>query len=131
MNASTQLAKHLREVFFGGNWTVSNVKEQLADVTWQQATTQVQSFNTIATLAFHISYFVSVVTKVLEGGPLEGNDKLSFAHPPINSQEDWSVSNKKYSRMLITLQTLLANCRRKSYIPIFPIRSTGSTSGTF
>jgi hypothetical protein len=26
---------------------------------------------------------------VLEGGPLEGNDKLSFAHPPINSQEDW------------------------------------------
>jgi uncharacterized damage-inducible protein DinB len=89
MNASIQLAKHLREVFLGGNWTVSNVKDQLADVKWQQATTQVYSFNTIATLAFHISYFVTVVTKVLEGGPLEGNDKLSFAHPPINSQEDW------------------------------------------
>lgn len=95
MNASTQLAKHLREVFFGGNWTVSNVKDQLADVTWQQATTQVHSFNTIATLAFHISYFVSVVTKVLEGGPLEGNDKLSFAHPPINSQEDWERFQQK------------------------------------
>lgn len=91
MNASTQLAKHLRDVFFGGNWTVSNVKDQLADVTWQQATSQVHSFNTIATLAFHISYFVTIVTKVLEGGPLEGNDKLSFAHPPINSQDDWDL----------------------------------------
>jgi len=89
MNASTNIAKHFREVFFGGNWTVSNLKEQLADVTWQEATTQVYSLNTIATLTYHIGYFVTVVLKVLQGGPLDGNDKLSFDHPPINSQEDW------------------------------------------
>lgn len=95
MNTSTQLAKHLREVFFGGNWTVSNVKDQLADVSWQQAVAQVYSFNTIATLAFHISYFIPVVAQVLQGGPLEGNDKLSFAHPPIGSQEDWEEFQQK------------------------------------
>jgi uncharacterized damage-inducible protein DinB len=95
MKASTQLAKHLRDVFFGGNWTTSNAKDQLADVTWQQAITQVQSLNTIATLAFHISYFIPVVAQVLQGGPLEGNDKLSFAHPPINSQEDWDQFQQK------------------------------------
>jgi hypothetical protein len=89
MTTSTQLAKHLRDVFFGGNWTVSNVKDNLADVTWRQAVTKVHSFNTIATLAFHISYFIPVVAQVLRGGPLEGNDKLSFVHPPIESQEDW------------------------------------------
>jgi hypothetical protein len=27
--------------------------------------------------------------KVLQGGPLEGSDKYSFDHPPIQSQEDW------------------------------------------
>lgn len=89
MTTTTQLAKHLRDVFFGGNWTVSNVKDQLADVTWQQAIAPVQSLNTIATLAFHTGYYLPVVTRVLEGGPLEGSDKFSFAHPPIASQEDW------------------------------------------
>lgn len=89
MTTSTQLAKHLRDVFSGGNWTVSNVKEQLADVTWQEAITPVASLNTIATLAFHISYYLPVITRVIKGGPLEGSDKFSFAHPPIDSQEDW------------------------------------------
>lgn len=29
------------------------------------------------------------VKKVLEGEPLNASDKLSFDHPPVNSQEDW------------------------------------------
>ncbi|MCE3226789.1 MAG: hypothetical protein K0S32_1340 [Bacteroidetes bacterium] len=89
MNTSQNVAKHFREVFFGGNWTVSNLKGQLADVTWQEATTKVHSFNTIATLTFHINYFVDVTMKVLEGGELNAHDKFSFDHPPINSQADW------------------------------------------
>ncbi len=89
MNTPAQLAKHFREVHFGGNWTWSNMKDTLADVTWEQAVTKVHAFNTIATLVFHINYFVDVVLKVLEGGPLVGDDKLSFDHPPINGPEDW------------------------------------------
>lgn len=89
MTLSTQLAKHLREVHFGVNWTWSNLKENLADVTWQEATTQVDSFNTILALVFHINYYVRAATKVLQGGPLDSKDKYAFAHPPILSQEDW------------------------------------------
>lgn len=89
MNLSTQIAKHFREVFFGGNWTSSNLKEHLSDVSWQQATSQVYDLNTIATLVYHITYYVSVATKVLQGGPLEGKDIYSFDHPPIQSAEDW------------------------------------------
>jgi len=89
MSINNQLAKHFRDVHFGGNWTVSNMKDQVKDVTWQQATTKVQSFNTIATLVFHTHYFVNVLLKVLQGGPLDAHDKYSFDHPPINSQEDW------------------------------------------
>ena len=89
MSLPAQIAKHFREIYFGGNWTVSNLKEHLADVTWQQATTQVYDLNTIASLAFHINYFVAVVLKVLQGEPLKGSDKNSFDHPPIHSGEDW------------------------------------------
>ncbi len=89
MNFPQQIAKHLREVYFGGNWTASNLKDALANVSWQQATTQVYSFNTIATLVFHSNYYVSAVIKVLEGEPLNARDQDSFDHPPIHSQQDW------------------------------------------
>lgn len=89
MNLNQQIAKHFRDVHFGGNWTTSNLHDQLKDVTWQQATQQVNDLNTIATLTYHIHYFVHEVLKVLKGGQLEAHDKYSFDHPPINSQKDW------------------------------------------
>ena len=89
MNLTTQIAKHFREVNFGGNWTSVNLKDSLADITWQQATTKVYSFNTIATLVFHTNYYVSAVLKVLQGEPLNAKDTYSFEHPPILSKEDW------------------------------------------
>jgi uncharacterized damage-inducible protein DinB len=88
-NTPKLIAKHFREVYFGGNWTVSCLKEHLADVTWQGATTPVSTGNTIAALTYHIHYFVRVVLRVLEGGPLKGDDKVSFDHPPINNSDDW------------------------------------------
>ena len=95
MSITSHLAKHLRDVHFGGNWTTSNLKDNLADVTWQQATTRVESFNTIVTLVYHVHYFISAVTKVLQGEPLTANDKYSFDHPPINSQEEWETMLNK------------------------------------
>lgn len=89
MTLTKQIAKHFRDIHFGGNWTVSNLKETLSDITWEQATTKIHSLNTIAILTFHMNYFVSVVLKVFQGGPLEGDDKFSFNVPPINSQKDW------------------------------------------
>jgi hypothetical protein len=107
MKLSSQIAKHFREVHFGGNWTVSNLKDTLAGVTWQQATTKVQSLNTIAALVFHINYFVAVQLKVLQGGPLEGNDKFSYDVPPINSEEDWQKLKDKALSEAEQLATLI------------------------
>jgi hypothetical protein len=50
MNIPQQIAKHFREIHFGGNWTSSNLKEHVSDLTWQQATTKVYSCNTIVAL---------------------------------------------------------------------------------
>jgi hypothetical protein len=89
MNTSGLIAKQFRDFNYGGNYTGVNLKDTLKGISWEQATQKVESFNTIAALVFHINYYVSVVIKVLEGGPLVGSDKLSYDVPPINSREDW------------------------------------------
>ncbi|AVI49645.1 DUF1572 domain-containing protein [Pukyongia salina] len=89
MNYTSQIAKHFRDLYFGGNWTAVNMKDTLSDVDWKQATTKIDSFNTLATLVFHTNYYVDILIQVLEGGPLDGNDKLSFDHPAVKSEEDW------------------------------------------
>ena len=89
MNTVVQIAKHFRDVHFGGNWTSVNLKESLHDVTWTEATARLYSFNTIAALVYHINYYVKAVLKVLEGEPLDAHDKFSFDVPAINSAEDW------------------------------------------
>jgi hypothetical protein len=86
---TTQLAKQVRDVHFGGNWSSVNLKETLGDVSLEQATAKVYSFNTIVALVFHINYFIDAVLKVLEGGALTAHDKFSFDHPPISSRENW------------------------------------------
>lgn len=84
-----EIAKHFRDVYFGGNWTSVNLKDTLAGISWNEAITKVHNLNTIAALAFHINYYVNPVLKVLQGKPLIANDKFSFEHPTINSEEDW------------------------------------------
>ena len=90
MSLAQQIAKHFRDVHFGGNWTTVDLKTTLAGVTWQQATVKVDDLNTIVTLVYHMYYYVNTVLQVLKGGPLTGNDKMSFDHPPINNEQDWN-----------------------------------------
>jgi hypothetical protein len=89
MNLSAQIAKHFRDVHVGGNWTTSNLKDNLAGLNWEQATKKVYSCNSIVSLVFHMNYYVSAVTKVLQGGSLDAKDAHSFDHPPVRSQSDW------------------------------------------
>lgn len=89
MTVTEQIAKHLRDVYFGGNWTACNLRDKLADVTWQQATTKVHALHSIAELVYHINYFDAATLQVLRGGPLDAHDKFSFDCPAIRSAEDW------------------------------------------
>ena len=95
MNITYQIAKLFRDVYHGGNWTAVNIKSTLADVDWKQATTKLQSFNTIAILVYHINWYVEAVTKVLNHEPLEGNDKDSFNLSPVESAGDWLALQQK------------------------------------
>lgn len=93
-----QIAKHFRDIHFGGNWTTTNLKDTLDGLSWVQATTKVLDFNTIATLTYHTTYYVSALLKVLQGAPLDAKDEYSFNLPPIQSQEDWQqLLNKAWA----------------------------------
>ncbi|HEX5625032.1 MAG TPA: DUF1572 domain-containing protein [Saprospiraceae bacterium] len=95
MNPSQQIAKHFRDVHFGGNWTSVHLKAVLSDVDWKQATTPVYDFNTIATLVNHTGYYVKALIDVLQGKALVAKDQYSFKHPPIQSEEDWKSMQDK------------------------------------
>jgi hypothetical protein len=89
MSLLKQIATQFRQVHFGGNWTSVDLKNTLEGITWEQATTEVHSFNTIAVLVYHVNYYVKVVLRVMRGQPLDAHDKYAFDCPPIQSQEDW------------------------------------------
>ena len=44
------------------------LKENLEGLNWQQATTNVYSFNTIAALLYHMHFYVRAVGSVLDRG---------------------------------------------------------------
>src|SRR5687768_5325065 len=91
MTISIQIARHLRDLYSGGNWTSVNYKDALSDVTFEQAITKIESFNTIATLVNHTRYFLPVQIRVLEEGVLEGKDALSWIDSPVTNKEEWQI----------------------------------------
>src|SRR5690606_17458204 len=84
-----RIASDFREMYFDGNWTCTNLRDMVKDIPWQQAATSVHNLNSILALVYHIHYYVRVVTRVLQGGPLSGSDKKSYNHPSITSQQEW------------------------------------------
>ena len=89
MQFSKHIAQHIHAVYFGGNWTCSNVRDVLSDVTREEALATIAGLNTIATLSFHIHYYTSAITQVLQGLPLNAKDEYSFAHPAFDTEEAW------------------------------------------
>jgi len=107
MTQSAQIAKHLREVHFGGNWTTVNLRDTVSDVTLQQATTKFFDFNTIATLLFHVNYYVGAALQVLTGMPLNAKDEFSFAHPDFRNEEEWQDFQMKVWQEAESLAALI------------------------
>ncbi|HEX2901409.1 MAG TPA: DUF1572 domain-containing protein, partial [Bacteroidia bacterium] len=92
MKPNSQLAKRFRDVMLNGTWIANtNYKAQLSHCTWEIATTQLNSLNTIAVLAQHVHYYIHGMLNVFQGGPLEIKDKFSFDFPPIQSQAQWET----------------------------------------
>ena len=90
MKTTIQTADRFREVLLNGKWIANtNFKDQLSDLTIDQATSKVNSLNTIAALTFHVNYYIAGILNLLEGGSLEIKDNYSFDMPSVKTDGDW------------------------------------------
>jgi uncharacterized damage-inducible protein DinB len=87
--ATHLLALHLQQLFFGGNWTSSNVKDALAGISLAHAQHKIANLNTIAALAWHINYYVEAILNVCKGNQLIANDAYSYDVPHFNNEQEW------------------------------------------
>ncbi len=98
MSISQQLAKHLRQVYTGGNWSSVDLTTTLADVTYDEAMAQVGQLNTIAKLTFHLNYYTEGLLAAFASGELAIRDKYSFDVPASFSANDWEALRARILR---------------------------------
>ncbi len=97
MSRTEFAANRVREVLLNGRWIANtNFKDQIEDLTLDQAVQKVGNLNTIALLVFHINYYVGGVLNVFKGGDLEIRDKYSFDMPPVQSEDDWNKLKNEF-----------------------------------
>jgi hypothetical protein len=89
MDTRQLIARQLRQFYTGKNWTWVWFSDVMEGVDWKMATYKHELFNSIATLVYHINYYVRAQIHVLKTGTLDASDKDSFNLPPIRSEEDW------------------------------------------
>jgi len=95
MNIAKQLAKNLRALYFGKNWTAVDFRRALEDVTWEEASKSIQGSNSILTLVHHTMYYMKVQLPVFDGDELVASDKESFIHDALTSDIEWASLQKE------------------------------------
>jgi hypothetical protein len=96
MQITKEIARHIREIHFGDNWTWVAMQETLKDVNWQQAIARpVKDGNSIAALVFHMNYYLRIVHQRLAGVFPEFEQEDSFRLPEIRSENDWQALLQK------------------------------------
>lgn len=103
MNTNEFLASRLEEVFINGTWIANtNYKAQLQKLSWEKATEKIAGLNSVATLTFHINYYLNGILEAFKTGELTIKDQYSFDVKPINNQNQWNN----------LVETLLTNAER-------------------
>lgn len=83
------MAKHLKEVTTGGNWTWSNIQDVLSNVDVELANKKKSNTNSIIALTYHIHYYVDAILCVYENKPFVSKDEFSYQHPIIVGEDEW------------------------------------------
>ena len=91
MTRNLTIASRIREVLLNGHWIAhTNYKEQIQNISWQQAIQKIDTLNTVAALTYHVNYYLAGLLNAFENGKLEIRDKYSFDLPQISSETDWN-----------------------------------------
>jgi len=126
MQVFKAIAENFKQLYSGGNWTASALKAQLEDVDWKMATTAVGGCNTIATLVFHINYYVKGVSDYLNGRELEIRDKFSFDCPEIKDEPTWQALLTQTYQEMASFQQQVSELDDKLLAEVFVDEKYGS-----
>jgi len=84
------IAQHILDVHEGNNWTESDIKKVLADVTVEEAiTVTAGSINTIASLLHHLTYWNQVMITRINGIEVTIPETNGFEMTDLQTEEDW------------------------------------------
>jgi uncharacterized damage-inducible protein DinB len=90
MARSKNLAKRVREVFLDGKWIANtNFSDQLKSLTLQHALQKPGGANSIASLVFHVNYYLEGLIEAFDKGVLGISDKYSYDMPHIEEEREW------------------------------------------
>ena len=89
MKFTQNIAKQIKEIYFGKSWTTSDYQSQLKNITLEQASMSINGLNSIATLLYQTTYYIDAQLSVLRGEKLTASDKESFYLPKMDSETDW------------------------------------------
>lgn len=89
MSKSAFIASRVHALFFGPNWTETNLSKLIQNHTFDEFSFAKLGTNTAASVLFHIHYYQKAQLSVLQGGPLNAKDSESFHHPIWKDESDW------------------------------------------
>jgi uncharacterized damage-inducible protein DinB len=92
----TTIARHMREIHYGVNWTWSNLKDVLSDITFEEAIAQpIPNGNSIAMLVFHMNYYLVAARNRITNTPDNAKHADSMNMPPLSNTADWQALLQK------------------------------------
>ena len=93
---TNDMARHVREMHFGNNWSDVAMQEVLKDVTWQQALKKpILDANSIAELVFHLNFYLDYVHRDIKNDFMKFEQADTFKVPDIQSEADWQTLLQK------------------------------------
>lgn len=113
-NLNSLLSERLEQVLLDGTWIAgTNWQDQLNKTDYLTAIKSVNELNSIATLCFHINYYISGLCHVLEGNPLNMSDKYSFDAPIINQESEWIARHALFIKNSDTFINHIKKCNNQ------------------
>ncbi len=120
------ISKHLKELYFGNNWTAASFPTVTAGIDWKLATKKREGFNSIATLLWHMHFYVVAAIDAINGATSIPPDKASFIDPVIKSEEDWSKLKQESLDAVTQLLDLLSQQEDSLLLTPFILEAHGN-----
>ncbi|MCB0820134.1 MAG: DUF1572 domain-containing protein [Bacteroidetes bacterium] len=113
-NLNQTLSERLTDVLLSGTWIAgTNWQDQLNKTDFNTAKKSYNELNSIATLCFHINYYITGLCHVLEGNPLNMSDKYSFDAPDLKQEAEWIARRNLFIKNSETFIEHIKRCNEE------------------